>query len=120
LENSLRHATSDEIAIHVRSRRVDPDIEIVFADNGPGIPYADQAHIFERFYRVHKDRSRTRGGGTGLGLAIVKHIILAHGGSIGVESVPGQGAAFIIRLPATRTSSAKSQETTSQMQKRGV
>jgi two-component system, OmpR family, phosphate regulon sensor histidine kinase PhoR len=120
LENSLRHATSDEIAIGVRSRRVGPDVEIVFSDNGPGIPYADQAHIFERFYRVHKDRSRGRGGGTGLGLAIVKHIILAHGGSIGLESVPGQGAAFIIRLPATRTSAAKPQGTIPQLQKRGV
>jgi two-component system, OmpR family, phosphate regulon sensor histidine kinase PhoR len=120
LENSLRHATSDEIAIGVRSRRVGPDVEIVFSDNGPGIPYADQAHIFERFYRVHKDRSRGRGGGTGLGLAIVKHIILAHGGSIGVESVPGQGAAFMIRLPATRTSAAKPQGTIPQLQKRGV
>ncbi len=120
LENSLGHATSNEIAIHVRSRRVGPDIEIMFADNGPGIPYADQAHIFERFYRVHKDRSRGRGGGTGLGLAIVKHIILAHDGSIAVESVPGQGAAFTIRLPATRTPATKSQETIYQMPKRGV
>jgi two-component system, OmpR family, phosphate regulon sensor histidine kinase PhoR len=120
LENSLRHATSDEIAIRVKSQRVDPDIEIVFSDNGPGIPYSDQAHIFERFYRVHKDRSRSRGGGTGLGLAIVKHIILAHGGSITVESVPGQGASFIIRLPATHRPAAKSQETIYQMQKRSV
>ena len=64
LENSLRHATADEIAIRVRGRRVGPDIEIVFSDNGPGIPYSDQAHIFERFYRVHKDRSR------GLGVAL--------------------------------------------------
>jgi two-component system, OmpR family, phosphate regulon sensor histidine kinase PhoR len=120
LENSLRHATSDEIAIRVKSRRVDPEIEIVFSDDGPGIPYNDQAHIFERFYRVHKDRSRSRGGGTGLGLAIVKHIILAHGGSITVESVPGQGTSFIIRLPATRRPAAKSQETIYQMQKRSV
>jgi two-component system, OmpR family, phosphate regulon sensor histidine kinase PhoR len=120
LENSLRHATVDEIAIRVRSRRVGPDIEIVFSDNGPGIPYSDQAHIFERFYRVHKDRSRGRGGGTGLGLAIVKHIILAHGGSITLESVPGQGAAFIIRLPAARAAAAQIPETIYQVQKRGV
>jgi two-component system, OmpR family, phosphate regulon sensor histidine kinase PhoR len=120
LDNSLRHAISDEIAISVRSRRVGPHIEIVFSDNGPGIPYSDQAHIFERFYRVHKDRSRERGGGTGLGLAIVKHIILAHGGSIAVESVPGQGAAFTIRLPAARTPAAKSQETIYKTQERGV
>jgi two-component system, OmpR family, phosphate regulon sensor histidine kinase PhoR len=120
LDNSLRHAISDQIAISVKSRRVGSEIELVFADNGPGIPYNDQAHIFERFYRVHKDRSRERGGGTGLGLAIVKHIILAHGGSIAVESVPGQGAAFIIRLPATRTPTAKSEPRLDNLQERGV
>jgi two-component system, OmpR family, phosphate regulon sensor histidine kinase PhoR len=119
LDNALRHAISDEIAIRVRSRRVGSEIELVFSDNGPGIPYADQTHIFERFYRVHKDRSRERGGGTGLGLAIVKHIILAHGGSIAVESVPGQGAAFIIRLPAARTPASRSEETINKMQKLG-
>ena len=84
------------------ARRFDEEIEIVFSDNGPGIPYGDQPHIFERFYRVQKDRSRTRGGGTGLGLSIVKHIVLAHDGSVAVESVPGQGAAFKIRLPVIR------------------
>ena len=120
LENALRHATSDEIEISVTARRVGVNIELVFSDNGPGIPYGDQAHIFERFYRVHKDRSRGRGGGTGLGLSIAKHIILAHGGSIAVESVPGQGAAFIIRLPATRTAAAKSQETIYQVHKDAV
>ncbi|MET0253507.1 MAG: ATP-binding protein [Terrimicrobiaceae bacterium] len=99
LENALRHAVADEVAITIKAQSVGEQIEIVFSDNGPGIPYGDQPHIFERFYRVHKDRSRMAGG-TGLGLAIVKHIVLAHGGTILVESVPGQGAAFKIRLPA--------------------
>jgi two-component system, OmpR family, phosphate regulon sensor histidine kinase PhoR len=102
LENAVRHATSKEVSITVAARRLGEEIEIVFSDNGPGIPYGDQPHIFERFYRVQKDRSRTRGGGTGLGLSIVKHIVLAHDGSVAVESVPGQGAAFKIRLPAIR------------------
>ncbi|HEY5777139.1 MAG TPA: ATP-binding protein [Terrimicrobiaceae bacterium] len=102
LGNAFRHATSDEVAVTVTARRLGEDIEIVFSDNGPGIPYRDQPHIFERFYRVHKDRSRGGGGGTGLGLSIVKHIVVAHGGSVAVESVPGQGAAFRIRLPAAR------------------
>jgi two-component system, OmpR family, phosphate regulon sensor histidine kinase PhoR len=99
LENALRHGqgTSEEI-IRISGRTDVSAIEIVFADNGPGIPFEDQPHIFERFYRVHKDRSRIAGG-TGLGLSIVKHIILAHGGEVSVESVPGQGAAFKIRLP---------------------
>jgi signal transduction histidine kinase len=68
-----------------------------FADNGQGIPLEDQAHIFERFYRVRKDRARDAGG-TGLGLSIVKNIILAHGGSISVQSTPGHGATFFIRM----------------------
>jgi two-component system phosphate regulon sensor histidine kinase PhoR len=54
--------------------------------------------LFERFYRVDKARSRQQGG-TGLGLAIVKHIIHAHRGSVSVESSPGKGSTFTIRLP---------------------
>ena len=107
LENAVRHAMSHEVAITIAAQRLDEEIEIVFSDNGPGIPYGDQPHIFERFYRVQKDRSRTRGGGTGLGLSIVKHIVLAHDGSVTVESVPGQGAAFKIRLPIVRKVGAK-------------
>ena len=107
LENSLRHATSEEIVITITARRLDEEIEMVFADNGPGIPYGDQPHIFERFYRVQKDRSRIRGGGTGLGLSIVKHIVLAHGGSVAVESVPGRGAAFKVRIPVRRREETK-------------
>jgi signal transduction histidine kinase len=75
-------------------------VEVVLKvkDNGPGIPLSDQPHIFERFYRVHKDRSRDAGG-TGLGLSIVKHTAQAHGGNVELTSSPGQGATFIIRLP---------------------
>ncbi|HET7237963.1 MAG TPA: ATP-binding protein, partial [Terrimicrobiaceae bacterium] len=107
LENSVRHATSEEIVITITARRLNEEIEMVFADNGPGIPHGDQPHIFERFYRVQKDRSRIRGGGTGLGLSIVKHIVLAHGGSVAVESVPGRGAAFKVRIPARRKEEKK-------------
>lgn len=98
LENALRHGAADGVIVRVSARRIGNDIEIVFSDNGPGIPASDQPHIFERFYRVHKDRSRMAGG-TGLGLSIVKHIVLAHGGTVGIESTPGSGAAFKIRLP---------------------
>ncbi len=67
-------------------------------DNGPGIPKADLPRLFERFYRVDKSRSRELGG-TGLGLAIVKHIAQLHGGGVAVESEPGAGSVFSIRLP---------------------
>ncbi len=63
-------------------------VEISVADTGSGIPQSDLPHIFERFYRADKARSRHLGG-TGLGLAIVKHIIMLHGGSVHAESCPG-------------------------------
>ena len=98
LENAARHAVSEGVIVMIKAQALGEEIEIVFSDNGPGIPYADQPHIFERFYRVHKDRSRLAGG-TGLGLSIAKHVVLAHGGVIALESVPGQGTSFRIRLP---------------------
>lgn len=107
LDNAVRHSISDTVVITITAQSLGEEIQIVFSDNGPGIPYADQPHIFERFYRVHKDRSRTAGG-TGLGLSIVKHIILAHGGTIAVESTPGQGTSFRIRLPLRQQAPARS------------
>lgn len=74
------------------------DLLIHVKDSGAGIPQADLDHIFNRFYRVEKHRSRGSGG-SGLGLAIVKGIVEAHGGSISVKSVEGEGTTFTIRLP---------------------
>lgn len=68
------------------------------ADNGTGIPVEAQAHLFERFYRVDKARSRQMGG-TGLGLAIVKSIVTAHGGQVLVQSREGKGSRFRVELP---------------------
>ena len=74
------------------------EIEVCVRDNGSGIPAADLPHMFERFYRVDKARSRETGG-TGLGLSIVKHIVQLHGGRVRVESDYGRGAAFFFTLP---------------------
>jgi two-component system phosphate regulon sensor histidine kinase PhoR len=67
------------------------------SDDGPGVSLADQARIFERFYKA--DRTRTSGGGTGLGLAIARHIVEGHGGAIRVESEEGRGAVFAFTIP---------------------
>ncbi len=67
-------------------------------DDGSGIPAADQERVFERFYRVDKDRSR-QSGGTGLGLSIVRHVAEYHGGQVGVRSTLGVGSTFTVRIP---------------------
>ncbi|HKS26027.1 MAG TPA: ATP-binding protein [Thermoanaerobaculia bacterium] len=72
--------------------------EVRIRDHGEGIADHEKERIFRRFYRIDKSRS-TDTGGTGLGLAIAKHIVLQHGGTIEVESEPGEGATFIVRLP---------------------
>lgn len=71
---------------------------VTVEDSGIGIPEEFQGHIFERFYRVDKARSRETGG-TGLGLSITKSVILMHKGSIKVESREGEGTTFTIRIP---------------------
>ena len=76
-------------------------IEIRVSDNGIGISQADQARVFERFYRVNTDRSRASGG-TGLGLSIVKHVAVNHGGDVGIWSAEGSGSTFTLRLPAAQ------------------
>jgi two-component system phosphate regulon sensor histidine kinase PhoR len=70
---------------------------IEIADNGIGIPEPHLGHVFDRFYRVDKSRSRQQGG-SGLGLAIVKHIMEAHQQTINVRSSPGLGSTFGITL----------------------
>ena len=67
-------------------------------DNGPGIPSHETERIFERFYRVDKNRSRELGG-TGLGLSIVRNVMLAHGGRVTVSSVLGEGSTFRLHIP---------------------
>jgi two-component system phosphate regulon sensor histidine kinase PhoR len=73
-------------------------MELRVTDNGMGIPPRDLPHIFERFYRVDKGRSRVSGG-TGLGLSIVKHIMQSHQGSVYAESEQGKGTTIVLRLP---------------------
>jgi two-component system phosphate regulon sensor histidine kinase PhoR len=97
LDNALKY-TPKGSAIDVSATMREGKVEVCVKDTGPGIPEADLPHIFERFYRVDKGRSREKGG-TGLGLSIVKHIVQLHGGQVRVESKLGQGTAFYFTVP---------------------
>jgi signal transduction histidine kinase len=95
--NALRHTPSGG-TIELRAIAKAGTIRVEVEDSGEGIRGEDLPHVFERFYRGEKSRSRATGG-SGLGLAIAKGIVEAHGGSIGVDSAPGEGTRFSFTLP---------------------
>ncbi|MFV1987649.1 MAG: ATP-binding protein [Gemmatimonadota bacterium] len=97
IENAIRYAPSESaITLRLRPERAFVRVEVL--DEGPGIPSAHLSRVFERFYRVDPGRSREEGG-TGLGLAIVKHLVVAHGGDVGMESEVSRGATAWFTLP---------------------
>ena len=99
LENVFRYAS--EFTLLRLSADLSEDKSYIIckvSDDGPGIPQKSLPHLFERFYRVDKGRSKEKGG-TGLGLSILKHIILLHGGVVRVESTVGEGTTIIFSLP---------------------
>lgn len=97
IDNALNYSAPTEKVIIELSQQYQQAI-VRICDRGRGIPFADQAEIFEPFYRVDVDRSRITGG-TGLGLAIVKTLLNQMQGTIGVQSKLGEGSAFIVKLP---------------------
>jgi two-component system phosphate regulon sensor histidine kinase PhoR len=90
--------TQDGGEIHVSLEEKNDQAIWRVRDNGVGIPPEDQEHIFDRFYRVDKARSRETGG-TGLGLSIVKQLVTMHGGEITVHSEPNRGSEFKVVFP---------------------
>ena len=97
ITNAIKY-TPDNGIINISCEYVLTDVIIKVKDNGIGIPAADLPHLFERFYRVDKARSRKHGG-TGLGLAIAKEMVEAHGGTIDIASVYGKGTTVTIKMP---------------------
>jgi two-component system phosphate regulon sensor histidine kinase PhoR len=96
LHNAVKFSP-DGGEVVVRVAPTAEEVVVSVEDHGIGIPKADQARIFERFYKA--DKARRRGGGTGLGLAIARHVVEAHGGRIRVESEEGRGSTFSFALP---------------------
>jgi len=94
-ENAVNYSP-EGADVRIEAVRRDGVVDIVVSDSGPGIPDADLARVFERFYRV--DKSRSRPGGTGLGLAIVRHLVELHGGRVRAENRPDGGARFTVSL----------------------
>lgn len=99
IDNALKY-TEEGGTINVSCVQSGKMVKIVVEDTGMGIPKEDLPHIFDRFYRVNKSRSRSEGG-TGLGLSIAKWIVEAHHGSIHAESTMDKGSRFIISFPLT-------------------
>ncbi len=85
--------------VNISLRRVNERTQVIISDTGPGIPAEDLPHIFERFYRGEKSRTRHKGTGFGLGLSIAYWIVHNHGGTIDVTSQEGRGTTFSVWLP---------------------
>ena len=101
--NAIAHTPEDSVitvGVGVDSGPGYDDVVLTVADTGQGLTPDEQAKVFERFYRGDSSRYRgERGGGSGLGLSIVSALVGAHAGRVGVESTPGEGATFWVRLP---------------------
>jgi two-component system, OmpR family, phosphate regulon sensor histidine kinase PhoR len=97
LDNAVKY-TPPGGSVRLSARETDKSLVIAVTDTGLGIPKEHLARIFERFYRVDRDRSRELGG-TGLGLSIVKHIVEAHKGTVEAQSELGRGSTFTITFP---------------------
>ena len=104
INNALKYS-QDEKYLGVNLYRANGSVKLEVIDRGIGIPRSEQPKIFEKFYRVG-DPLVHNTKGSGLGLALVRHIVLAHGGEIGVESGAGKGSKFTITLPLNSGSSS--------------
>jgi histidine kinase len=100
--NALQY-TPEGGKVTIGAKQIDDEIQFSVRDTGVGIPPEHLPHIFDRFYRVDKSRSRQAGGGSGIGLTIARALVEAHGGRIWVESVgDGKGSTFNFTLPIAK------------------
>ena len=117
VDNAIQYS-DDDGRVEITTERAADSIRLTVKDNGVGIPKRHRRRIFERFYRVDAARSRAVGG-TGLGLAIARHLAELLGGTIELESAPGEGSEFTLVLPA-RLAGDASEETELEAAAEGV
>ncbi|MGW7085320.1 sensor histidine kinase [Streptomyces sp. NPDC054871] len=98
VSNAIRH-TPEGGSVTINCRATLDAVVVEVADTGTGISPEDLPHVFDRFWRADKSRTRATGG-SGLGLAIVRQLVEGHGGTVTVRSTPGEGAVFTVRVPA--------------------
>jgi two-component system, OmpR family, sensor histidine kinase KdpD len=103
VDNALKYSPAGS-PVSLTGKSKDGRVIVSVADQGPGIPEAEQGRIFEKFYRA--EASRHQIPGAGLGLVIAREIIHAHGGEIWVESQPGEGSIFQFTLPSAEKEQA--------------
>jgi two-component system sensor histidine kinase SenX3 len=109
LANAVKYGAKENAWIGITAAAIEngrgPAVEIRVADRGQGIPEEEQKHIFDAFYRGRR-AVQDQVHGAGLGLNLAKKIVEAHGGSIRVKSAPGEGAEFIVQIPAAQKGEA--------------
>lgn len=105
LENALRYSEPGGV-VSTRVKQAGENVILEVEDTGIGIAPEDQRHVFKRFWRGEKSRSRATGG-AGIGLAIVEELVRAHNGTVDVESEVGRGSVFRVRLPVAAQPSAQ-------------
>ncbi|MEA2387036.1 MAG: hypothetical protein QOJ22_1210 [Thermoleophilaceae bacterium] len=96
LDNAVKYGGDGRVSVRVEP--ANGAVRILVADSGPGIPFAEQERIFEKFYRSGPELTRAPGG-TGLGLYISRELVQRMGGRLDVQSEPGTGATFVVELP---------------------
>jgi len=97
VDNGIKFSRGEGKRVTVSARAADGWVEVAVADEGVGIPIGELSHLFQRFRQIGREQMEQQG--IGVGLTIAQELIHLHGGEISVESAPGAGSTFTIRLP---------------------
>lgn len=102
LDNAFKYSLPESQPVHLSVSETQDSVVIRVQDDGQGIPDGERVCVFEPFFRIDPSRSK-KTGGYGLGLSMCKRIVEAHGETIHIESNPGRGVSFIVKIPGPAT-----------------